>query len=169
MMVVASVVLVAVLLVAVIVLVGCRSASGTGAGPVDRNGARAESFLKSEKDGIADLEGAVEVFQRMCEMPAASEMDMKLYEYGVYSFTGEPLFSVDLVRQFQFPSTGDEYCQVRLTLYYEPTEELEALGSGNFWDEDVEGSFFDAVRDDAVYQQLAHRTPDEIAVDRSLT
>src|ERR1700722_15658610 len=63
--------------------------------------------------------------------------DAMLFEWGVYDWQdgkGER-FQVDFTRQFSV-YLEDEYDhmeQLRCTFYFEPTEELRGLGSGDLW------------------------------------
>ncbi len=64
--------------------------------------------------------------------PNEPDADGLLYEYGVFSFSGQPRFHLSLTRQFALPGE-DEYWQVQLTLLYEVRAELEALDNYNEW------------------------------------
>lgn len=55
--------------------------------------------------------------------------DALFFQCGVYNFTGEDLFHFEFVRQFVFEIDGeyDHMEQLRLTIYYKPSKELQDL------------------------------------------
>jgi hypothetical protein len=64
------------------------------------------------------------------------DADGLLYQYGMYPHTGQPLFELDLVRQFEVVDAEDEhdhYVHMHCTLRYAPTPELQALGADHCW------------------------------------
>jgi hypothetical protein len=59
-----------------------------------------------------------------------------LYQYGVYAFTGQDMFHLDLTRQFEITDDAGQhegYVQFHCTLRYRPDPELAALGRQNHW------------------------------------
>ena len=66
---------------------------------------------------------------RGAQLPDADEL---LYQFGIYSFSGESRFHLDFTRQFALPD-GDEYLQFHCELQYTATAELQALGSYDEW------------------------------------
>lgn len=59
-----------------------------------------------------------------------------LFQYGTYTFSGRPMFTVDLTRQFDISDDDgehDHYVQVHCELRYECEPALDALGSFNSW------------------------------------
>ncbi|MEV5887207.1 hypothetical protein AB0L74_31880 [Streptomyces sp. NPDC052020] len=64
------------------------------------------------------------------------DSDGLLFQYGAYAFSGRPMFTVDLTRQFGVSDAGgehDHYVQVHCELRYEPEPDLDALGSFDSW------------------------------------
>ncbi|GHC73319.1 hypothetical protein [Streptomyces cinnamoneus] len=64
------------------------------------------------------------------------DCDGLLFQYGTYAFNGTPMFTLDLTRQFAVVDADgehDHYLQVHCELRYEPTADLEGLGSFNSW------------------------------------
>ncbi|MFE1550878.1 hypothetical protein [Streptomyces sp. NPDC058718] len=62
--------------------------------------------------------------------------DGLLLQYGTYAFSGRPMFTVDLTRQFDISDDGgdhDHYVQVHCELRYECEPALDTLGSFNSW------------------------------------
>ncbi|WP_432154771.1 hypothetical protein [Streptomyces tricolor] len=62
--------------------------------------------------------------------------DGLLFQYGTYAFSGLPMFTVDLTRQFDISDDGgehDHYVQIHCELRYECEPALDALGSFNSW------------------------------------
>jgi len=73
--------------------------------------------------------------QRQFEGLVNDDGDMLLFQYGIYDWGLGPLFEVDLARQFIEVERDDDevLSQFRLTCFFEPTEELKALGSDDKW------------------------------------
>ncbi|MFD0078497.1 hypothetical protein ACFVIY_39475 [Streptomyces sp. NPDC127166] len=64
------------------------------------------------------------------------ESDGLLFQYGTYAFSGRPMFTVDLTRQFDISDDvgeHDHYVQIHCELRYECEPALDALGSSNSW------------------------------------
>ncbi|MFE7333082.1 hypothetical protein ACFU8W_51610 [Streptomyces sp. NPDC057565] len=67
---------------------------------------------------------------------AIPDSDGLLFQYGTYAFSGRPMFTVDLTRQFDISDVDgehDHYVQVHCELRYEPEPALDALGRFNSW------------------------------------
>ncbi|MFE9928078.1 hypothetical protein [Streptomyces sp. NPDC005533] len=69
---------------------------------------------------------------------AAPDADGLLFQYGTYAFSGRPMFTVDLTRQFGISASDadgehDQYVQVHCELRYEPEPVLDALGCFDSW------------------------------------
>ncbi|MGA4867296.1 hypothetical protein ACPB9J_32195 [Streptomyces lavendulocolor] len=65
-----------------------------------------------------------------------SDSDGLLLQYGTYAFSGRPMFTVDLTRQFDVTDDDGEhhhFVQVHCELRYEPEADLDALGSFESW------------------------------------
>ncbi|MEJ8640587.1 hypothetical protein WKI68_02325 [Streptomyces sp. MS1.HAVA.3] len=59
-----------------------------------------------------------------------------LFQYGTYAFSGRPMFTLDLTRQFNINADDGEhahYVQVHCELRYEPEPTLDAVGSFDSW------------------------------------
>lgn len=64
------------------------------------------------------------------------EVDGLLYQYGIYAFTGQDMFHLDLTRQFELVDDAGEHeghVQFHCTLHYRPDPELAALGRHDQW------------------------------------
>lgn len=83
---------------------------------------------------------ALEVFgrfaaQRFDTVPVP-DSDGLLYQYGVYGFTGQDRFHLDLTRQFETVGDADEhqgFVQFHCTMLYPPDPRLRALGRHSQW------------------------------------
>lgn len=118
-------------------------------------------FLRKRIRLSTTLPEAMDIFEEMCRIPTSSEMDMKLFEGGVFEFGGVERFHFHLVRQLQFPEDEDEYTQVQLTAFYEPLKEYEERFHGHTWDMDLddESSFFEFVRNSERYRFFEQLQP----------
>lgn len=127
-------------------------------------------FLQNRLGERATLAQAVDAFAEMCDIPVDSEMDMLLFESGNFGFfVSDASFQVSLVRQFTTgEEEGDEFTQLHMDLFYEPTEELQALETNCFWSTDVK-DFWQAVRDSAVFRFLRDAVPAERSLDMDET
>lgn len=127
-------------------------------------------FLQSRLGERVTLAQAVDAFAEMCGIPVDSEMDMLLFESGNFGFfVSDASFQVSLVRQFiTGEEEGDEFTQLHMDLFYEPTEELLALETNCFWSTDVK-DFWQAVRDSAVFRFLRDAVPAERSLDMDET
>lgn len=76
-------------------------------------------------------------FARQCFATAPTpDADGLLFQYGTYAFSGRPMFTVDLTRQFDVSDDEGEhehYVQVHCELRYECEPVLDALGSFDSW------------------------------------
>lgn len=79
-------------------------------------------------------------FKRFARQPIATaptpDPDGLLFQYGTYAFSGRPMFTVDLTRQFDISDYGGEhyhYVQIHCELRYECEPALDALGSFDSW------------------------------------
>jgi hypothetical protein len=98
---------------------------------------------------------------------STSDSDGLLFQYGTYVFSGRPMFTVDLTRQFDVSDDDgehDHHMQVHCELRYEPERDLDALGSFDSWffhgaDADLDG-WFAAMEERLVL--LLDRRPAEI-------
>ncbi|MET9452895.1 hypothetical protein [Streptomyces cinerochromogenes] len=73
--------------------------------------------------------------QRFATAPTP-DSDGLLFQYGTYAFSGRPMFTVNLTRQFAISDDEGEhehYVQVHCELRYECEPVLDALGSFASW------------------------------------
>ena len=101
------------------------------------------------------LQEMVDAFEKICEIPVGEPDDL-LFETGTYDFTGEKLFYVSLVRQFQFLDE-EEYVHLRLDITYRPCPKTRFL-FGVKWGSLTEGGFFSRVRGSRAYR-VAQKLP----------
>jgi hypothetical protein len=76
--------------------------------------------------------------------PREEDGDGLLAQYGIYDFSGQPLYELDMTRQFSFNDEEGEYdhmSQLQCTFEFEPSEELRAVPDANLWSWDA-GDFF---------------------------
>ena len=104
------------------------------------------AFLNKEITDKMPLDSILQVFEKMCRMPV--ENDMILFETGMYSFTGEPLFYFSLVRQL--PNDEEEYVQIHVDVLYAPTQKNENFQSST-WNEELEDDIFTYIRKSEAY------------------
>lgn len=112
------------------------------------------NFLKNEITGKDCLEDLIGAFEKMCQLPIggiSDDQDMILFETGIYSFTGEPLFYFSLTRQF--PNEGEEYYQLHLDVMYTPTETLLPFRRTD-WSMELAEDIFDHIRSSDEYLAL---------------
>ncbi|MFB9606867.1 hypothetical protein ACFFTQ_28315 [Streptomyces roseofulvus] len=110
--------------------------------------------------------------QRFATAPPP-DSDGLLFQYGTYAFTGRPMFTVDLTRQFEVndaEGVHEHYVQVHCELRYACGPALDALGSYDSWffhdaDADAE-EWFAAV--ERRLEPLLDRRPSEIDVYEEL-
>ena len=86
----------------------------------------------------ADVRTVVDVFRTFAmivvdDVAPVEEGDGVLAQYGTYNFRGSPEFSSDLTRQFSEPGEDGQLWQLGCTLYWDPSPETTALGSGDQW------------------------------------
>lgn len=135
----------------------------------DDDGESLELYLKERLGSIQTLGDGLKLFKKMCRLDTSSEMDMKLFQYGIWSWTKHRYFEVSFVRQLQFPSSEDEYWQINLVLSYPANDQLRELEKGSFWDEEVKGDFFEAIKRDPAFVLLKDTKPEKVTVTRSIT
>lgn len=91
-------------------------------------------------NGISSASSALEIFasygRENFDLPDSPEVDGMLFQEGIRSFTGRPLFTVSFVRQFdRLDADGKhlEYYHVRIELLYEATEAFRSLPKRKLW------------------------------------
>ena len=95
----------------------------------------------------------VKAFEKMCEEPI--DNDMILFETGIFSFTGEPLFYFSLTRQF--PNDDDEYYQIHVDVMFKPNS-INRNFSFNVWNIDIKENIFDYIFKSEVFEYLKSET-----------
>ncbi|GAB3654130.1 hypothetical protein GCM10027589_12630 [Actinocorallia lasiicapitis] len=65
--------------------------------------------------------------------PNVPDADLLLYQYGVYSFSGQPRFHLTLTRQFALDLPEHPLLQFSCDLQFAPVETLQALGTRHDW------------------------------------
>ncbi len=109
-------------------------------------------FLENATTDKNNLDEMILAFEKMCEIPIDSEEEkMILFETGTFSFTGKPMFTFSLVRQY--PNEDEEYFQIHLDIQFEPTEETKNFQQAT-WNFDVEGNIFDYIKNSQEYLNL---------------
>jgi hypothetical protein len=76
--------------------------------------------------------------------PREQDGDGLLAQYGIYTFSGAPLYELDITRQFSFNDEEGEYdhmAQLQCTFEFDPTDELRAVPAANRWSWDVSDFF----------------------------
>ena len=109
-------------------------------------------FLKNKITCETPLSNIVDVFEEMCQIPL--DEDDLLFETGTYTFTGEPQFYFSLVRQFPHEDEdNDEYYQIQVNVLYPPTEKNKPYYEA-VWSSEIEGSFFEYIRESDVFNEI---------------
>ncbi|MFE7672462.1 hypothetical protein ACFU5N_09600 [Streptomyces albidoflavus] len=74
--------------------------------------------------------------QRRFDTASSPNSDGLLFQYGTYRFSGPPMFTLDLTRQFDISHEGgehDHYVQIHCELLYAPDQRLRDLGCFTGW------------------------------------
>lgn len=116
-------------------------------------------YLKHTITNDTAVEDVVAVFEKMCAVPM--EEDMILFETGTFSFSGEPLFYFELVRQF--PNEEEEYYQIHINVLFKPSPANERFSKA-VWNEDIEENIFDYIRKSQAFAYARENTPVRIDV-----
>ena len=144
--------------------------SGEGRVTDDHSSNANQSYLESlvvyrtQKSSIQDdmtLDQMVDAFEEMCNI-SVGEPDDLLYETGTYTFTGEKMFHLEIVRQFKFLS-DDEYVQLRLAVIYPPSWKTKFLYR-TMWGSIEEGNFFCNVRNSLAYKIVRNQSIHSVRV-----
>ncbi|MEV8398434.1 hypothetical protein [Streptomyces niveus] len=105
--------------------------------------------------------------QRFATAPTP-DSDGLLFQYGTYDFSGRPMFTVDLTRQFDISDDDgehDRYVQVHCELRYECEPALDALGDFNSWFfHDADADLDEWLADMEVQLELLLGGPSEVDV-----
>lgn len=121
-------------------------------------------FLQDNVTDCMKLPELVDVFEKMTEISVGDWEDwedMTLFEAGTYPFTGRPMFTVSLVRQF--PNDEDEFYQLHLNALFLPEEKTGRI-SFSEWSESVDGDFFAFVRETDIYTMMKDEVPAEVNI-----
>ena len=104
-------------------------------------------FLRERITDKMSLEDMVAIFEDLCREPINDEMI--LFEVGTFTNVSDKLlFQLSLVRQA--PNEDEEFYQVHLDIFYEASRENQIF-SESTWDEDLEESIFDYIRNSEVF------------------
>ena len=89
--------------------------------------------------GRPDLKTVWHVFTDFLRMEVDCAEDICFFECGVNDFSGESLFYLDLVRQFEIEEEGeyDHTEQVHFEAQFKPESELESIEE-SFWSNDYD-------------------------------
>lgn len=110
-----------------------------------------EKILKSSISDLMTLGEIIGKFEKMCSIDLELEDpndDVKLFETGIYDFTGEDLFYFSLLRQF--PNEEEEFCQLHLDVLFRPDAVNRELAE-SAWSFDIDTDFFAYVRNSQAY------------------
>lgn len=146
--------------------------------PIDEAVPRLRDLLAVQADAASDpLSAALRAFTEFARtefsVPAGPDTDGCLVEYGVNSLSGDPLFVVNLTRQFEtLDSAGEHesYTQVSCEVKYQVTGDLEALGDFEAWwfrggqDTDF-SSWWQSLPLESLARALGDRAPATVVVD----
>ncbi|WP_309225909.1 hypothetical protein [Streptomyces lunaelactis] len=107
--------------------------------------------------------------RRRFDTAATPDSDGLLFQYGTHAFSGPPMFTLDLTRQFEINDAEGEhnhYAQVHCELRYAPQSSLHSLGTFNTWFFHDTGGDLDAWADslDIHLELLQDRKPSEISL-----
>lgn len=94
--------------------------------------------------------------------------DMLLYQWGSYDWGNGKHFQLDITRQFIEAELEDDdaISQLSLTYRYKPDANLDALGTGNRW-EDRLPDFRQFILASAPFTAVADAKPDQIDLSHS--
>ncbi|MFE0132443.1 hypothetical protein ACFWY6_12850 [Streptomyces sp. NPDC059037] len=146
--------------------------------PLDEAVPRLRSLLAAQAATAGDpLSAALRAFTEFARVefsvPVGSDTDGCLVEYGVNSLSGEPLFVINLTRQFEnVDSSGEHesYTQVSCEVKYQVTGDLEVLGDFEDWwfrggQESDFSSWWQSLPLETVIRALGDRAPAAVVVD----
>jgi hypothetical protein len=94
--------------------------------------------------------------------------DMLLFQWGTYDWGGGRWFELDITRQFIVgDGEDDEIFQLSATAKFKPSSELDSLGSGNQWCENLGkvSAFAEFIASSAPMRILRGTTPDKVEID----
>jgi hypothetical protein len=136
-----------------------------------------QGLVSGEQGSTSDVAAALRAFERFASMqfqvPDLPDADGLLFQYGVFSFTGRPMFTLSLIRQFeQCDEQGDHesYRQVGVELLFEPDAALMSLGHKESWCFDGPGSpsaaeeWFAELRSASVFRAIDSMAISSLAV-----
>lgn len=94
--------------------------------------------------------------------------DMLLYQWGTYDWGNGKYFELDITRQFIEAELEDDdaISQLSLTYKYQPSAELDALGTSNCW-EDATPDFRRFILTSAPFISVADAKADQIDLRHS--
>jgi hypothetical protein len=99
-----------------------------------------QELVTSERDSTGDVASALRAFERFAsisfQVGDLPDSDGLLFQYGVFSFTGRPMFTLSLTRQFeQYDDHGEHesFRQVGVEILYMPDAALSSLERKESW------------------------------------
>jgi len=134
---------------------------------LEKKGERNKNILDILKENVADkkcLDELISAFEDMCKVHIEAENKhekMILFETGTFSFSGNPMFYMSLVRQY--PNEEDEFYQLHLDIMYEPTSENSVYEQAT-WSFELEENIFEYIRSSEEYMLLKDVTITKIDV-----
>lgn len=152
-----------------------------GGRQIDQAGEVLASLLAEERQSADVVEAMLRAFGRFAvirfAVPEGSDTDGLLFQYGVYNFTGRPMFTLDLLRQFELRDHRGEYeayRQAGYELLFVPTDRLTDLGEWESWwfdrpdiEDDLE-SWFAGVRANNVWTIARSEVVDKVLITDEL-
>jgi hypothetical protein len=94
--------------------------------------------------------------------------DMLLLQWGTHDWGAGKWFELDITRQFLVgDGEDDQIFQLSATAKYKPSRELDSLGAGNRWCENLRkvGEFSEFIASSAPMTLLRGTTPDKVEID----
>lgn len=83
------------------------------------------------KDGPDLFEAVCDLYKNTHFSDSYEDGDMLLFQYGVFDWGVGEYFELDLTRQLI--QGVEQIIQIRSTFYFEPNEQLRAIGSKTHW------------------------------------
>lgn len=109
-------------------------------------------FLSNNISEKMSLEAIVDVFEEMCTISLDdSEEELILVEVGNFSINHEQCCVLSLVRQY--PNEEEEFYQVHVDISYASDEHNQQFAE-TIWDEDLDESIFDYIKQTEWFQYL---------------
>lgn len=149
---------------------------------IDQAGELLATLLAEERQSADVVEAILGAFGRFAAIrfavPEGGDTDGLLFQYGIYNnYTDSPMFTLDLLRQFEIRDQRDEYeayRQAGYELLFVPTDRLTGLGDWESWwfdrpdiADDLE-SWLARVRANNVWTIARSEVADEVLITNEL-